>query len=151
MRVAGVEMSVLEIEQLERFPWQLEDFLRLRGVEFKLEHMKELMDVWLAVPYEEIAAARAARTARTAQRPPEARRGKRCDAEELKRFMEKRPRLPPRVRDVYDLCVRDGRTIDECAQRLKIGRESVRTHLRRLRAYARGVPAGAISRPRARR
>lgn len=72
---------------------------------------------------------------RAAQKHP----GKRNDATVLKHmFGLKGARLPDRLRQVYALCVEQGLSLNECARRLGIGRETVRSHLRRLRAE---VPA----------
>ncbi|MBK9037206.1 MAG: helix-turn-helix domain-containing protein [Myxococcales bacterium] len=52
-------------------------------------------------------------------------------------FVERAARLPARLRAVAALCLRDGATLDETAARLGIARETVRVHLRRLRALQR--------------
>lgn len=84
------------------------------------------------------------RTLRQARAAHE-RRGKMCsgrtDVEELCDFVETAGRLPPRLRDVFQLCFVDGLTRREAAQRLGISIETVRAHLRRLRQLRRATSA----------
>jgi DNA-directed RNA polymerase specialized sigma24 family protein len=51
-------------------------------------------------------------------------------------------RLPRRIENVYCLCIERGLSIDAAAAQLGISRNTVRTHLRRLRAFvhSRRVP-----------
>lgn len=77
------------------------------------------------------------RRARAAQ----SRRGKleggRKDVEELCAFVERAGRLPPRLKDVFQLCIVEGLSRKECGERLGISPETVRVHLRRLRLLMR--------------
>ncbi len=68
---------------------------------------------------------------------PSAWRGWRPDALALCRYVDSNPPMTMRMRQVFELCVREGLSLGACAERLRIGRESVRTQLRRLRAQAR--------------
>jgi hypothetical protein len=72
---------------------------------------------------------------------------RRPDADELREFVKRAHKLPWRLREVAALCIDYGLTLDQCAQRLGIARETVRAHLRRLRLLKRVVdarkPAGA--------
>ena len=65
----------------------------------------------------------------------------RTDSDELRELMEKAGRLPRRVQEVASLCLEHGFTLRQCAERLGISRETVRVHLRRLRAMHRMVVA----------
>ncbi len=65
----------------------------------------------------------------------------RTDVIELCRFVERVGHLPGRLRDVFYLCVRDGFSINQCAERLGIKRATVRVHLRRLRRLMKQPPA----------
>jgi DNA-directed RNA polymerase specialized sigma24 family protein len=62
---------------------------------------------------------------------------RRPDAERLREFVSRANRLPGRVRDVAVLLLEHGLSLSECAARLGISRETVRVHLRRLRAFER--------------
>jgi DNA-binding CsgD family transcriptional regulator len=66
--------------------------------------------------------------------PPDPRRR---DSAELQRFVARAPDLPLRIREVAMLCLDRGLTLDQCAAQLGIKRETVRVHLRRLRAIRR--------------
>jgi DNA-directed RNA polymerase specialized sigma24 family protein len=66
--------------------------------------------------------------------PPDPRRR---DTAELQAFVAKAPTLPLRLREVATLCLDQGLTLDQCAAALGIKYETVRVHLRRLRAIRR--------------
>jgi hypothetical protein len=66
---------------------------------------------------------------------------RRGDAEELRDFVKRAVKLPWRLREVAELCFDRGLTLDQCAARLGIARETVRAHLRRLRLLKRMVDA----------
>ncbi len=74
--------------------------------------------------------------------PPVVRPNRR-DTAALLAFVERAVRLPARLRSVARLCLQDGATLDEAAARLGIARETVRVHLRRLRALQRAADARA--------
>lgn len=61
----------------------------------------------------------------------------RFDATELRAYVSRAPGLPLRLREVARLCLDEGLTLDACATRLGIARETVRVHLRRLRHLQR--------------
>lgn len=63
-------------------------------------------------------------------------RGWRPDAHALLAFAEQRW-LPGRTRAIVDLCLRRGFSLAAAARELGVSRETVRTHLRRLRRLAR--------------
>ncbi len=75
--------------------------------------------------------------------PPVVRPNRR-DAAELLAYVERAARLPARLRAVATLCLKDGATLDEAAARLGIARETVRVHLRRLRALQRAAAARSL-------
>lgn len=64
-------------------------------------------------------------------------RPQRHDSEALREFVKRAVRLAPRMRTVAQLCLDEGLTLDETAARMGIARETVRVHLRRLRALKR--------------
>lgn len=66
---------------------------------------------------------------------------RRSDGAELREFVDRAARLPPRLREVAQLCLEDGMSLRACAERLGVSRETVRVHLRRLRALRRMVMA----------
>ena len=76
--------------------------------------------------------------------PPPVVRPNRRDAAELLAYVERAARLPARLRAVAALCLKDGATLDEAAARLGIARETVRVHLRRLRALQRAAAARSL-------
>ena len=76
--------------------------------------------------------------------PPPVVRPNRRDAAELLAYVERAARLPGRLRAVATLCLKDGATLDEAAARLGIARETVRVHLRRLRALQRAAAARSL-------
>lgn len=76
--------------------------------------------------------------------PPVVRPNRR-DTAALLAYVQRAARLPPRLRAVAALCLRDGATLDEAATRLGIARETVRVHLRRLRALQRAADARRLA------
>lgn len=62
---------------------------------------------------------------------------RRADAQELRDFVRRAAALPYRVREVAALCLDEGLSLTACGERLGIKRETVRVHLRRLRALRR--------------
>lgn len=66
--------------------------------------------------------------------------GARDDVEQLCDFVENAGRLPSRLLDVFHNCIVAGMTHRECAERLAIAPETVRSHLRRLRQLMRRRP-----------
>lgn len=63
---------------------------------------------------------------------------RRKDGEMLRTYVEaSEGRLPSRLKQVFALCIEDGRTIAEVARALQISPSTVREHLRRLREVAR--------------
>jgi DNA-directed RNA polymerase specialized sigma24 family protein len=78
-----------------------------------------------------------------AKPPPEISNPHRKDAAELREFVKDVRGLPYQQRMVAKLCLVDGATIDQCAAAMGIGRESVRTYLRRIRQSYRYAQANA--------
>jgi DNA-directed RNA polymerase specialized sigma24 family protein len=78
--------------------------------------------------------------------PPPRDDPRRTDGAELREFVERAARLPPRLRDIASLCLDQGLSLTACAARLSISRETVRVHLRRLRALQRRAAARAAAR-----
>ena len=66
--------------------------------------------------------------------PSDWRRG---DADRLREFVQRAVRLPMRQRQVARLLLDYGASLTDCADELGISRETVRTHLRRLREAER--------------
>jgi DNA-directed RNA polymerase specialized sigma24 family protein len=66
--------------------------------------------------------------------PPPLPHPRRTDTEELKELVRRAPKLPPMVKIVGRLCLIDGASLTQVAAYLGISRETVRSHLRRLRA-----------------
>jgi DNA-directed RNA polymerase specialized sigma24 family protein len=63
---------------------------------------------------------------------------RRRDVGRITSFMERAAtRLPRRLEEVYELCINRGQSLDQAAAALGISRNTVRTHLRRIRGYAR--------------
>lgn len=75
--------------------------------------------------------------------PPPVARPNRRDTAALLAYVDRAARLPPRLRSVARLCLQDGATLDQAAAKLGITRETVRVHLRRLRAMQRAADARA--------
>ena len=75
--------------------------------------------------------------------PPPVVRSNRRDTAALLAYVDRAVRLPPRLRAVAKVCLQDGATLDQAAARLGITRETVRVHLRRLRAMQRAADARA--------
>ncbi len=75
--------------------------------------------------------------------PPLVVRPNRRDTAALLAYVDRAVRLPPRLRAVARLCLQDGATLDQAAAQLGITRETVRVHLRRLRAKQRAADARA--------
>lgn len=67
------------------------------------------------------------------------RNPRRRDTDELLALVERAVYLPSRLREVAMLCLVHGLTLNECARQLGISRETVRVHLRRLRAVRQRV------------
>lgn len=59
---------------------------------------------------------------------------RREDTAALRELVALAAKMPRRQREIAALCLDQGLSLSECAARLGIGRETVRTHLRRLRA-----------------
>lgn len=66
---------------------------------------------------------------------------RRKDAAALRAFVARVERFPPRIEQVVQLCLQEGLSLAACAARLGISRETVRVHLRRLRAMQRRAAA----------
>jgi DNA-binding CsgD family transcriptional regulator len=62
---------------------------------------------------------------------------RRRDADRLREFVRRAVGLPYRQRQIANLLLDHGVSLTECARELGISRETVRTHLRRLRATER--------------
>jgi len=75
--------------------------------------------------------------------PPPVVRSNRRDTAALLAYVDRAVRLPSRLRAVARLCLQDGATLDQAAAQLGITRETVRVHLRRLRAMQRAADARA--------
>lgn len=106
---------------------------------------REAFEAWLGqhrVPFREAIAGIDERMLDEEVAPPVVRPNRR-DAAELLAYVERAARLPARLRAVATLCLKDGATLDEAAARLGIARETVRVHLRRLRALQRAAAARA--------
>lgn len=69
----------------------------------------------------------------------------RPDARALREFATRAASLPRRMREVASLCLDQGLSLRACAERLSISRETVRVHLRRLRALRRLAATRAAS------
>jgi DNA-directed RNA polymerase specialized sigma24 family protein len=65
---------------------------------------------------------------------------RRRDVEQIVAWVERADRLPDRLEDVYRLCIQRGLSLNQAAAELGISRNSVRTHLRRLRALVHRPP-----------
>lgn len=105
----------------------------------------EALEAWLGqhqLRYREAIAVIGDRMLDVEATPPVVRPNRR-DAAELLAYVERAARLPARLRAVAALCLKDGATLDETAARLGIARETVRVHLRRLRALQRAAAARA--------
>jgi DNA-binding CsgD family transcriptional regulator len=129
MRVVDVELEPWQIVRFFRNPALFAFFLEERGVTMTPDHSIGLARAFTEMPDDELAQPIPA--GRVPRRPG----GERHDTEVLIRFVdEKQPRLSRRQQQVFDLCIRAGASLGECAAQLGIGRETVRTHLRSLRA-----------------
>lgn len=96
--------------------------------------------VWLAeigIPYSRPLRRAVWALADAAASSPSPGDARRKDAEELREFVERAGWLPYRLRQVAELCLDHGLSLAECARHLGISRETVRVHLRRLRALRR--------------
>ncbi len=71
--------------------------------------------------------------------PPRRVDPRRKDPATLVEFVDRAAALPLRLRQVAAFCLEDGLSLSQCAKRLGISRETVRVHLRRLRAVHRMV------------
>jgi DNA-directed RNA polymerase specialized sigma24 family protein len=71
--------------------------------------------------------------------PPPPPNPRRHDEAELVEFVNRAVKLPGRLFDVAELCIGRGLTLDQAAERLGIKRNTVRSHLRRLRVLRRMV------------
>ena len=99
---------------------RLESWLDEQGVEWTPQLMAELVERATSEPP-----------------PPPPDHPRREDASELRAFVKRAPWLPYRVRQVAALCLEQGLSLAACAAHLSISRETVRVHLRRLRALHR--------------
>lgn len=112
-------------ENQDRYP-KLRDVMRrinIRGA--------TLLENWIE---EELAREReeALERIRTAPRHS----GLRLDAEIVRQIVRYKPgALTRQQRKVYELCFERGFSVNQCAQALRIGKETVRTHLRRIRKH----------------
>jgi len=84
-------------------------------------------------------------------RAAHAKRGRlaagRTDVEELCAFVERAVGLPVRLREVFGLCIVNGLSHRECADRMGIAPATVRVHLRRLRKIMRARGGSARELP----
>ena len=71
------------------------------------------------------------------------------DAPALREFMERVVALPPRMKQVATLCLEQRMSLRACGERMGISRETVRVHLRRLRALRRRAMARRLAHSRA--
>jgi DNA-directed RNA polymerase specialized sigma24 family protein len=69
-------------------------------------------------------------------------KGWRPDLLALRAFLDEMPSMTTRRRQVAQLCLVEGRSLSAAAEALGLSRETVRTHLRRIREQAR--KAGAL-------
>jgi len=68
--------------------------------------------------------------------------GGRSDVDELCAFVQIAAGLPARVKEAFRWCIIEGLSHAECAERMGISKETVRTHLRRLRILMRRCSVG---------
>lgn len=73
--------------------------------------------------------------------PPPAPHPRRTDTDELKELVRNAEKLPPMLKLVGKACLFNGLSLSEAAAHLRISRETVRVHLRRLRAINKMVKA----------
>jgi DNA-directed RNA polymerase specialized sigma24 family protein len=74
---------------------------------------------------------------------------RRTDAATLRALVERAEGLPRRLRQVANLCLVHGLSLQQCADHLGMARGTVRVHLRRLRAIQRMVATRAAATARA--
>jgi RNA polymerase sigma factor (sigma-70 family) len=99
-----------------------------------------LMQQWIGqadVPYREAVDVIFDRADEALDQPPPPPDPRRRDRDRLIAFVDTAEGLPRRLREVARFCLEDGLTLRECGARLGITRETVRVHLRRLRALER--------------
>jgi hypothetical protein len=147
MRVAGVEMTVVEVVREVEFPWGSPDVLVPSGWtprEYLAARSRDLLRVYRSLTEQE--RQRAVDEIRPPWRVPSTTTDpvERRDAAELTAYASTR-RLPPRMRAVFDLCVRDRMTNAACAAQLGIATTTVRTQMRLLRLRARREGAAPSS------
>jgi ATP/maltotriose-dependent transcriptional regulator MalT len=133
MRIDEVEFTELEAIHLTHSASALATYLERTGLPWSAELRKKLWDRYDSASEEALATYE--RMGRRQDR--ETWRGWRPDSRALTRFVDAQPGLAERMRQVFELCVRQGLSLDACAAQLQIGRATVRTHLRRLRELAR--------------
>lgn len=119
MHPALEKLTLREALDLFRAPMLMQQWIERAGVPFR-EATEVIFD--------------RAMEAMDADPPPNPRR---CDTKQLLEFVDKAEGLPFRLRQVARLCLEEGLSLSECASRLGITRETVRVHLRRLRALER--------------
>ena len=120
-------LSDLDANRLLANPFFFERWRRRHGVAMNSPETRALMDQAERLSLEDI----------EAMIPPVECGPSRRDAAELRSYVNRAAKLPRRIREVFELFVEQAKTLDETAKALGIGRETVRVHLRRLRALAR--------------
>lgn len=137
MSVEELELTDWEAIHFYENPGIFEDHLAARGISYSRELWRKLVDRYL-------------QTSEEAQyeyfHPPSGRtewKGWRPDLHALRAYFDDVPSMTIRRRQVARLCLVDGLSLTAAAEALGISRETVRTHLKRIRLQAR--QAGALS------
>ncbi len=127
-------MSSAQARALLDNPLLLDGWLAETGAPFN-HRLFELLDQLAEQSYEDEAKARAeARNSR-------ANRRRRRDLDRVLDTVDRAAKsLPRRLEEVYSLCFVRGLSIDAAATELGISRNTVRTHIRRLRTFVRTRP-----------
>lgn len=137
MRVEDLALTELEAIHFYEHPSAWEDYLVEHGLSYSRELWRWLVDRYLEASDE---------AREQYYRPRSQRRewkGWRPDLHALRAFLDEVPSMTIRRRQVAQLCLVDGLSLTAAAEALGISRETVRTHLKRIRLHARRV--GALS------
>ena len=137
MSVAELELTDWEAIHFYENQGMFEEYLAEKGIAYSRELWCKLVDRYL-------------QTSEEAQyeyfHPPSGRRewkGWRPDLQALRAYLDSMPSMTIRRRQVARLCLVDGVSLTAAAEQIGISRETVRTHLKRIREQAR--QAGALS------
>lgn len=137
MSVVELELTDLEAIHFYENPTFFEEYLAEKGLAYSRELWCKLVDRYLQASDEAL---------HEYFHPPSRRKewkGWRPDLEALRAYLEVMPSMTIRRRQVARLCLVEGLSLTAAAEYLGISRETVRTHLKRIREQAR--QAGALS------